>query len=164
MADEIKRVSHWFERQEDVLAATFEKQGLSDVGVQYFAYEPVKAHWFRGQIVRSARTSAHFAEFTEHSSWWHLRLKLPQEGLQLSFVASLHGAGRDSGVMAVTTWAEMKPLEGDDARAEYFDTASDAFRFAYTETVDALEKRAPELEALLDAGLSVALARLLKGI
>ena len=158
------RIGPWFANQEKTLSATFEKQGLSDVAVHDFVYEPLKAHWFRGQIGRSARTSGHHADFTEHSKWWHLRIKLPQEGLQLSFVASLHGAGRDSGVMAVTTWAELKPLEGEDARAEYFDTASDAFRFAYTENTDALEKRGPEIEALLDAGLSVALARLLKGI
>jgi Fic family protein len=158
------KINHWFVTQQDTLSATFEQQRLSDVGVHNFAYEPAKAHWFRGQIVRSARTSGHYVDFTELSKWWHLRIKLPQEGLQLSFVASLHGAGRDSGVMAVTTCAEMKPLEDDDARAEYFDTASDAFRFTYTETTDALDKRGPELEALLDAGLSVALARLLKGI
>jgi Fic/DOC family protein len=158
------RISHWFEKQEQTLSATFEQQGLSDVDVHYFAHDASKAHWFRGQIVRSARTSGHYADFSEHSKWWHLRIKLTQEGLQLSFVASIHGAGRDSGVMAVTTWAEIKPLEAEDARAEYFDTASDAFRFAYTETTDALEKRGAELEALLDAGLSVALARLLKGI
>ena len=59
---------------------------------------------------------------------------------------------------------ETEDARAEDARAEYFDTASDAFRFAYTEKTDDLEKRGPELEALLDAGLSVALARLLKGI
>ncbi len=150
------------------LSRTFQQEGLADVDVRYFAFEQVKAHWFRGQIVRSARTSGHSADFTQHSRWFNLRVRLPREGLQLSFVASLHGVGRESGVMAVTTWAEMKPLEGDDARedarSEYFDTASDAFRFAFTETIDALEKRGAELEALLDAGLSVALARLLRGI
>src|SRR3984885_9105651 len=163
------RIVHWFQKQEETLSATFRGQGLSDVAVRYLAYEATKAHWFRVQIGRSARMSGHYADFSEQSRWCHLRLQLPEEGRQLSFVASLHGAGRDSGVMAVTTWAETKMLEtedarAEDARAEYFDTASDAFRFAYTEKTDDLEKRGPELEALLDAGLSVALARLLKGI
>ena len=140
------RISHWFEKQEKTLSATFEKQGLSDVSVHNFAYDPLKAHWFRGQIGRSARTSGHYADFTAQSRWWHLRVKLSQEGLQVSFVTSLHGAGRDSGVMAVTTCAEIKPLEGEDPRAEYFDTSSDAFRFAYTENTDELAKRGPSFE------------------
>lgn len=158
------RIDHWFEKQKTVLASTFKQQGLTDVGVHYFPYEEDKAHWFRGPIAQSARTTGHFADLTR-GKWWHLRIKLPTEGVHVSFVASLHGVGRDGGVMAVTTCAELKLLGGEEARpAEYFDTASDAFRFAHTERMDGLEDRGAELEALLDGGLSVALARLLKGL
>jgi hypothetical protein len=158
------RTDRWFEQQEKSLAQTFSGHGLNDVGVHYFPYEQAKAHWFRAQVVQSARDVGHYADFTDLAKWWHLRIKLPTEGLHLSFVASMHGAGRAAGVMAVTTCAEIKPLSGEEARVEYVNTSNDAFRFAYTEPVESLQARGAELDELLDAALSVALARLLKDV
>jgi hypothetical protein len=69
--------------------------------------------------------------------------------------------------MAVTTFAEIAPylpgdVPADPTAPEYIPTTADAFRFVHSEPLDELANRAGELEALLDAGLAVALADLLK--
>jgi Fic family protein len=157
------RMDDWFKKQRDVIHEQFRKSGLADAQVSYFPFEADKAHYFRGQISRAARRAGHSAELGEGTRWWHLRVKLPKEGLQLSFVASLHGAGRDSGVMAVTNSAELKRLEATEL-PEYVETSNDAFRYTYSEATEDLVGRCTELDDLLDAGLSVALARVLKAL
>jgi hypothetical protein len=88
-----------------------------------------RTHWFRRQITESAHKAGHYADFRLFVGWASLRVRVDR--LQLRYVASLHGAGREPGVMAVTTFAEI-------------------------------EQRASELEGLLDEGLAVALASLLR--
>jgi hypothetical protein len=84
----------------------------------------------------------------------------------LRYVASLHGAGREPGIMAVTTFAEIEPQpaqDGEDSSPvrEHITTTVDAFRFVHTESTDEINQRAGDLETLLDDGLAVALANMM---
>jgi Fic family protein len=166
----IGRTDRWFGQKEIELAEVFREQGLSEVVVTANTEKPPseKAHWFRGQIIDSAHAAGHYADFHVYRAWSSLRVRLDR--WQLRFVASLHGAGREPGVMAVTTFAEIQPVERFDVadeRGEAFDrirTTTDAFRFVHSESVDQISARASELENLLDEGLAVALSELLKRV
>lgn len=163
------RLKVWFDRKEVELSAVFRDQGLVDVRVRSDTEVPpssTKIYWFKKQINESAHTAGHYADFEVFAGWSRLRVRL--EGWQLRYVASLHGAGRDPGVMAVTTFAEIEPSplpEGEEESPparDYIRTTTDAFRFVHSETLDQINQRAPELEDLLDEGLAVALSELLK--
>ncbi|MBI3771022.1 MAG: Fic family protein [Deltaproteobacteria bacterium] len=163
------RIKQWFEAKTEELRTTFKSEGVTDADVQRFGSgdDQSKLTWFRKQVIDSARATGHYATFTPLGGWWHLRIRLKKEGMQLRYVASLHGAGREAGVMAVTTFAEIAALSGDagpegSGPPEYVQTTSDAFQFVYSEHPDRLDERSSELSELLDSGLTVALARTLR--
>lgn len=161
------RMKGWFEKKGKDLAEVFNQKGLKDtrvvIDVQQTPSE--KAHWYRHQIIESAHTAGHYADFSYFAAWCRLRVRV--ENLDLRFVASLHGAGRDIGVMAVTTFGELAEPDTADKKGattvrENFATTKDAFRFVHTESADEIGKRSGELEELLEEGLAVALTQLLK--
>jgi fido (protein-threonine AMPylation protein) len=161
------RMKRWFEHKRDELAGVFKQRGLDDVEVRANTEMQwsEKAYWFRRQINESAHTAGHYADFSVFRGWSSLRVRL--ERWQLRYVASLHGVGREPGVMGVTTFAEIEPFpppdrEEDAPTREYIRTTHDAFHFVHSETSDQINQRGAELEELLDAGLAVALAELLK--
>jgi fido (protein-threonine AMPylation protein) len=160
------RIREWFTRKRDELVPVFRGQGLDDVTVLADVEMPPspRTHWFRKQITESAHTAGHYADFRLFVGWAGLRIRV--ERLQLRYVASLHGAGREPGVMAVTTFAEVEPFppveEDAPTPREYIHTTPDAFRFVHSEPLLDIERRAGEIESLLDEGLAVALASLLK--
>lgn len=161
------RLAEWFGRKRAELRDVFRSQGLGDVAVVASTEMPPspKATWWRRQAIESAQRAGHHPEFRLYSGWASLRIRTDR--WQLRYVGSLHGAGRGAGVMAVTTFAEIAPYvprdaSGDPASPEYIPTTADAFRFVHSEQLDEVAKRASEMETLLDAGLAVALAELLK--
>jgi hypothetical protein len=162
------RLKAWFDRKRGELSGVFLQRGLGDVIVIADTEMPPssRVHWFRRQIVESAHTAGHYAEFEVFAGWVRLRIRL--ERWQLRYVASVHGAGREPGVMAVTTFAEIEPYpppEGDELPSlgpNYVRTTTDAFTFVHSEALDQIAARAPELEALLDEGLAVGLSELLR--
>jgi hypothetical protein len=165
------RIRKWFDGKGTELKALFSERGIDDARTSVFHAQPSdadKLRWFRRDIADSARTAGHYADFSGFSAWSHLRVRLA--GQRLRFVASLHGAGRNAGVMAVTTFgdlsADTEGGEGDSERAEplppvRIQTTPEAFLFVHTEAAEVLDARMPELEELLDAGLTVALGRLM---
>ena len=160
-------IKTWFERKGDDLAGVFRERGLNDVRIlaDLTAHPSGKLQWFRRQIIDSAKTAGHYADFRVYTAWASLRIDV--EGVLLRYVASLHGAGREAGIMAVTTFAEIEDElaeDGGEVAREYVATTRDAFRFVHSEGVDQIQARAPELEELLDEGLAEALARLLSRV
>jgi len=159
----------WFDGKRQELKKTFAERGVRDVKVNADCEMPPsrKATWFHRQIIESARTAGHFAEFRGYAGWCSLRVRV--EGALLRYVASIHGAGRDAGVMAVTTFAEIESSDEDpDGEAgrvcEYIRTTKDAFRFVHSEDVAQIGSRTGELEELLDEGLAEALVHLLRRV
>ena len=162
------RLRSWFENKADELRAVFRQQGLTDVTILADTEMPpsTRTHWFRRQIIESAHTAGYYADYRVFCGWSGLRIRLDR--WQLRYVASLHGVGREPGVMGVATFGEVEPYpqtegaeEGPPTR-EYIRTTTDAFRFVHSEPMEQINERAPELEGLLDEGLAVALSDLLK--
>jgi fido (protein-threonine AMPylation protein) len=162
------RISSWFSAREQALSQLFSAKGVDvDVHARAELNESNFRHWYHHQIIDSARAVGHFANFGLHQSWW--RLRILTEGLQMDFVASMHGVGREPGVVAVTTFAEMRDrgrsaADANPSAPEYVATAKDAFYFVHTEEISVIESRAAELDRVLEEGLAQALARLLKSI
>ncbi|MBM4443387.1 MAG: Fic family protein [Candidatus Rokubacteria bacterium] len=161
------RLRQWFEQKRAELVEVFKTRGLNDVIVSSNTEMPPseRTHWFRRQIVESAQVAGHYADFRTFSGWASLRIRTDR--WRLRYVASLHGAGQEPGIMAVTTFAEIEPYpaqDGDEGTAarEHLRTTIDAFRFVHTEGIDEISRRSVELERLLDDGLSVALAEMMK--
>lgn len=161
------RLRQWFEQKRTELDNVFRARGLNDVVVSANTEMPPsdRTHWFRRQIIESAQVAGHYADFRTFSGWASLRIRTDRWVLR--YGASLHGAGQEPGIMAVTTFAEIEPhpaQEGEDgiASREQIRTTVDAFRFVHTEEIDDIGHRAVELERLLDDGLSVALAEMMK--
>ncbi len=160
-------IQHWFKKKNEELRGIFKEKGISDVKIVFDCAGPgdSNAHWYKNDIINSSRVAGHLADFTLFSSWASLRIRV--EGLQLKYVTSLHGAGRDSGVMAVTTFAviEDDPSGRKDVQSPSRDIESnkDSFRFVHAEKADSIiVDRKKELDELLDNGLTAALARLMK--
>lgn len=163
------RIRQWFEQKRAELHDVFRARGLTDVVVAVNTEMPPsdRTHWFRRQIIESAQVAGHYADFRIYSGWASLRIRTDRWIAR--YVASLHGAGREPGIMAVTTFAEIEPYpgqEGEDGQTsrEQVRTTIDAFRFVHTEEIDDINRRALELERLLDDGLSVALAEMMKRV
>ncbi len=164
-------MTRWFEQKRVELSDLFRQRGLREVELFADTEMPPDSTinwWFHRQIVDSARTAGHYADLKRFAGWSRLRIRL--QTLHLRFVASLHGAGREAGAMAVTTFAILGHVvdpgtEGTDIpENEHIQTTADAFRFVHTESPDDLQTRSAELEELLDEGLSEALAKLLARI
>ncbi len=163
------RVKHWFETKRSELERTLAGQGIADGHVlcgSSFGPEHANSHWWRHQIITSARRAGHFADTSRITGWHHLRVRVG--GVQLRFLAALHGAGKHSGVLAVVTVAELEPIQEDDGTQgsmskQLIETTRDAFRVVHTEATDSIEARSKELEELLDEGLTIGLVRLFEG-
>lgn len=164
------KLEHWFEKKNTDLRAIFKQKGNQGVHIIAGHAGPgdEKGHWFRSDATDSARVAGHPADFTLYSSWASIRIRV--EGLQLRYIASLHGAGRDSGVMAVTTFALLEDYhpEGKSVQTgprKFIESSKDSFRFVHTENMDSIVvEREKELDELLDSGLTVALSQLMKRI
>ncbi len=164
----IGRMDVWFARKRAELEDIFRSRGLGDVKVLFDSQLPPseKAQWFRVQAIRAAHFAGHYADFTGFTGSCCLRIRVQE--LQLRYIAAVHGAGRDTGVMAVVTFGDIGPraggasAEGTDRLAPVeFETTHDAFRFVHTESVSDLDARGGELDELLEEGLTEALAKLL---
>lgn len=161
------RLRQWFDQKRAELVEVFRGRGLNDVAVSSNTEMPPsdRTHWFRRQIVESAQFAGHYADFRTFAGWASLRIRTDRWVLR--YAASLHGAGQEPGIMAVTTFAELEPHPAQEGEAgttsrEQIRTTVDAFRFVHTEDMDDIGRRAAELERLLDDGLSVALAEMMK--
>lgn len=162
---------HWFDTKRDELQKIFNAQGLNAEILASVELPPDsdRTHYFRRQVIDSARRAGHFADLGAFAGW--ARLIVVVEGVKVSYVASLHAAGRDPGVMAVTTFAVAgqatptrditvdEPFETTD-----FPTTSASFRFVHSESTEVLSSRSEELYGFIDAGLTVALVELMRRV
>ncbi|HSK01027.1 MAG TPA: Fic family protein [Kofleriaceae bacterium] len=169
-------LQHWFREKCQELWEVFGQQGIEDIEISDFtdrSDQPAFQHGMyrhldlRRQVIESARVAGHHADLSGFVALVNLRIRIEVEGTNLGFHASVHGAGSDSGVLAVTTFATIRQGTRPDQEApdtEDIPTTADAFRVVYTEPMEAVNDRLGELHELLDQGLAVALAELLKRI
>lgn len=126
--------------------------------VQYAAPPDERATYFKRQLIRAAQ-AVNFRANLAHGTWW-VRMHVTVLGQTLRYVAAIQKVGyQDSGVLAVTAFAELlPPRDGDQvAQAE----ATELLNLAPTDSVtlvaeDSLEQRWPEVEHLIERTLAAA--------
>lgn len=166
-------IDSWFDAKTLELRQAFQHQGLSDIAVELFRArsdqaelehrgETPKHLHFRRQVIASADAAGHYADLSGFVAVFQLRVLV--EGIKLSYVVSMHGAGEDSGVQAITTFANIREGDPSSENEDIRDipTTSDALYFSYSESMQSLQERKSELNDLLDRGLTVALATVTK--
>lgn len=73
------------------------------------------AHWYKYEVVASAREVGKFANFTEDH--YFVKASIRAERERLIFVTSFHHVGRDlSGIMEATAFARLESFEDSDDR------------------------------------------------
>lgn len=172
VTDHFERLRRWFESRAAELRTEFGRLRLDETGVAVFAASPADAdrYFYRAQVARAAGLIGYTPNFSEPRSYVALRVR--HGGLELRFVASLHVVGREAGVGAVLTFAEIGefriPRVDDEAdgavsrRREFIQTSEAAFNFVHSESHMDLERRFEEQATLLDYGLRIAVAAFLR--
>ncbi len=142
----------------------FTRQGVS-VQAQVLVDDPEKQHWWRAQIVETARHFQYFADLRQ-PRWLNLRLRLLDlERTQTRFVVSLHAVGRAADLHTATAFLSSSPSGPNDeeSRAELdmygeFNIACERpFRFR-TETTDVegtKDRFRKWLDETIEYGLSI---------
>ena len=147
-----------------------------DLEVEFHAIDPAaraavhssapgddRAHYWRGQIVYTAKRVDFFADLHDGSWWTSLRLSVLGQALRYLVIVQKVGHG-DLGVLAVTTFAEVvedkvenaeeRPSGPKEFRRAFEPTAKDSVTLVHTNTA---EGRWPDIAELIDRTLSTAL-------
>lgn len=115
------------------------------------------AHWYKFEVVTSAKDAGKFANFAEHHYFVKASIRADRE--RLVFVVSFHHVGRElTGVMEATAFSKLESYEDSQDR----DSVDERFSvcsmepFVFTHSTDAAGIR-PAFERWLDQALAVAL-------
>ena len=134
-----------------------EQIGEPDISINDGGPERGNAHWFRFEVVQSAKEAHKFANFDENHYFLKSSVHVNRE--RMIFVISFHHVGRElTGIMEATAFSRLLSYEDSDDRdaaSERFSVCSvEPFVFANTSKVEELE---PIFKSWLDASLAVAI-------
>jgi Fic family protein len=92
------------------------------------------AHWYKFEVVRSAKDADKFANFSEDHYFLKISIRVGRERLVL--VISFHHVGRElTGIMEATAFAQLESFENSEDRAsvsqEFFLCSVEPFVFTY---------------------------------
>jgi len=110
-------------------------------GAQADESAPDNGHWFRYQVVETARRLGYFADVRSYSRWVRLRLR---EERQAEIILAFHSLGRDPiGLMAVSAFLEYRDTseDGETTIDGPHVLSSQVFQFAHNEDERAVEDR-----------------------
>jgi len=115
------------------------------------------AHWFKYEVVKSAKAAGKFANFIE--AHWFLKASIRVERERLVFVVSFHHVGRElTGVMEAIAFARLESYEDSEDREyasqDFFPCSLEPFVFTFQTTEQEI---ADSLARWLDAALAVAI-------
>jgi Fic family protein len=114
------------------------------------------AHWYKFEVVQSAKEAGKFANFAEDHYFIKASIRVDRE--RLIFVVSFHHVGRElTGIMEATAFSKLESYEGSEDResvSERFSLCS-VEPFVFTHKTDA-EEVAETFNKWLDAALAVA--------
>jgi Fic family protein len=145
----------------DGLATTFNTIDLDARATIDAASPPdARARYWPYQLIRTARALDFWTNISE-GTWW-IRLRLVVLGQGLRYVVAIQKVGRgETGVLAVTAFAELVPPHGDDTEERSFPTpvlhpkSGDSVTLVQSETA---ESRWPDVQAFVDRTLAAAVA------
>ena len=114
------------------------------------------AHWYKFEVVQSAKESGKFANFAEDHYFIRASVRVNRE--RLIFVVSFHHVGRElTGIMEATAFSKLESFEGSEDResvTERFSLCSvEPFVFTHMTKVNEI---ADAFTKWLDAALAVA--------
>ncbi len=114
------------------------------------------AHWYKFEVVKSAKESGKFANFAEDHYFTKATIRAERE--RLVFVTSFHHVGRElSGIMEASAFAQLESFEDSDDRKsvsqEFFLCCLEPFVFTYMTNEDEIHEA---LFRWLDGALAVA--------
>ncbi|MGE3972855.1 MAG: Fic family protein [Porticoccaceae bacterium] len=114
------------------------------------------AHWYKHEVVASAKDAGKFANFTEDH--YFVKASIRAERERLVFVTSFHHVGRElSGIMEATAFARLESFEDSDDRQsvleDFFVCSLEPVVFTYKTDVGAIEAT---FSRWLDSALAVA--------
>lgn len=123
-----------------------------------------REHWYRAQVVQTARDASHWANWNEDRYFIKLSIN-PENGSQiprLIFVVSLHHVGRQlTGVMAATAFAQIVKVQGagtedseEPSDPDFHNCTVDSFTFTWDGDVETV---APRFTAWIETPLTIAL-------
>lgn len=139
------------------------------VHLEVYSAEPPdeRAHWWKAQIIRTARHGGFFTNLTGGTWWCHLRLTVLEQQLRYVTVIQKVGQG-ETGVLALTILAESVPttsVEPGESTPRYLTllppSQVESVTFVYTDTADA---RWPEVAEVVDRTLAAAIAAFAEGL
>jgi hypothetical protein len=115
------------------------------------------AHWYKFEVINSARETAKFVNFDENHYFLKASIRVGRE--RLIFVVSFHHVGRElSGIMEATAFSQMESFEGSEDResvSQAFSRCSlEPFVFTYKTRVQDITEA---FARWLDAALAVAI-------
>jgi Fic family protein len=120
-----------------------------------------EARYWQAQLVRTAREVDFYPNLIS-GSWW-VRLNLTVLGSTMRYVAAIQKVGHgDTGVLAITTFAELLPTRNVDSNDGALpvpllrSTPNDSVTFVFSDTVN---DRWAEVEELVDRSMAAAFAR-----
>jgi hypothetical protein len=116
-----------------------------------------RGHYWRTQLISTANAVDFFANLSD-GCWW-TRMKLTVLGQELRYVAAVQKVGRgETGVLAVTVFAELPPTDRNARPVQLLDpTSDDAVTLVHTDTADG---RWLEVAELVDRTLTGAVSGL----
>ena len=123
-----------------------------------------KEHWYRAQVVQTARDAGHWANWNEDRFFIKLSIN-PENRSQiprLIFVVSLHHVGRQlTGIMAATAFAQIVNVQDhsmedseEPAAPDFYNCTVDSFTFTWDGDVETV---APRFTTWIETPLTIAL-------
>lgn len=157
IARELRDQAHAFlEKSFKEVEQTVADAGPTDSFVQSWGSDRGNAHWYKYEVVTSAREAGKYANFSEDHYFIKASIRAARE--RLVFVISFHHVGRElSGIMEATAFSHLESFEGSDDREsveEKFFVCS-IEPFVFTHQTDAEEIR-DAFHHWLDQALAVA--------
>ncbi len=139
------------------IGPTLREVGLPELRTLEGGPEKSNEHWYRFEVVQSAKDAGKFANFDENHYFIRGSVKVNRE--RLSFVVSFHHVGRElSGIMEATAFSKLESYEDSEDResvSERFSLCSvEPFVFTYKTKIEVI---AESFAKWLDAALAVAL-------
>lgn len=139
------------------LKDTISRTVYSDIHIQDGGPERDNAHWYRIEVIQSAKQADKFANFDEAHYFIKATIRVDKE--RLTFVTSFHHVGRElSGIMEATAFAQIQSFEDADDRAsvsqDFFLCSLDPFVFTYKTIVEDIDQ---SFDQWLDAAIAVGL-------
>ena len=158
VARELRARAHaQLERSFAEIEPTLNEVGQPTVYVRDGGPDSKTAHWYKFEVVQSAKEAEKFANFSEDHFFVRGLIRVNTE--RLTFVVSFHHVGRDlTGIMEATAFSKLESYEDAEDR----DSVSERFSLCSVEPFVFTQKTkvneiADAFSKWLDEGLAVAI-------